>query len=327
MKEKHEDTEWLFGGENGDAGEWEADRRFISEEFNAIYRQGVIGPHHLREADFAAFLVSARERPSEAAEQILAWKSRSRPQGGDFGELAMERLSARAASFDAETACGLVRVFADVMDDYDRQRPSRDVLFGAWEQTESILRSMKASVPGFDLGTISEGLAQNGKALSWMISAIGRSELWAQGLVENQRREDRQPQLSEVVLRSFLSVLFHRVSKLKIEEVLALPNLGRLLFTLKDSPWHKAIARRQFTRLAGPRTGDDVFISFLEGMAGGVISSNRGSYYTISTSSIHSLIGADVFERRWSRLKVADLGPELSSRLRRVEKMMADSRN
>lgn len=56
-----ENASWLFGGDNGEKGEWEAHRRFISPQYNAIYRQGVVGPRHLRESEFALFLQAARE--------------------------------------------------------------------------------------------------------------------------------------------------------------------------------------------------------------------------------------------------------------------------
>jgi len=327
MPEKHEDTDWLFGGERSEGGEWEAQRRFISDKFNPIYRQGVIGPYHLPEGKFSEFLAVAKAAPQAGADQIRTWIKTARPHGGDFGDLAMERIAARAPSLDADTAFGLVRVFAEVMDDYYRIRPKREMFFDIWEQSEGILRTFSASVLDYQLDQISDGIAKDGSALSWMISSIGRTELWAHGLTGDQRKDPDRHQLSENALRSFLSALFRRLSALPTEEIFGLPSVGRALFCLKESPWHKELAAQVFRRLAGSRTSDETFIAFLEAMAGPVISSARGVYYTISIPALRTLLGEEMFERRWARLQAKALAPDLASRLANIRRMMAEAKN
>lgn len=327
MQEKDENSEWLFGGKDGEAGHWEAHRRFISEEFNPIYRQGVIGPHHLREAAFSSFLSTTRSDPHSAAEQLKVWIHTDRPKGGDFGDVAIERIAARASEFEVETALGITTVFAEIMDDYYRWRPKDEMFYDVWQQTEGILGTFNLSLPGFSLESIAGRIAREGKAVSWMACTIGRNELWSQGLAGDRKRESIHYQLSEVELRSFLSEIFRRILKMSTDEILNLPRLAGVLFTIKQSPWHSEIASSVMKRLAGPRTSDARFITFLEAMAGTVISSNRGAYRTLSLDSLHTLIGQPAFDRRWSRLENSELTPDLMTRLTKVKTMIAEARN
>ena len=81
------------------------------------------------------------------------------------------------------------------------------------------------------------------------------------------------------------------------------------------------------SRLAGPRTSDAQFLAFLEAMAGIVISSNRGVYLTLSVQSLHTLLGAAEFDRRWARILGKNLSPELMARRAKVASMIAESKN
>uniref|UniRef100_B0T9F5 Uncharacterized protein n=1 Tax=Caulobacter sp. (strain K31) TaxID=366602 RepID=B0T9F5_CAUSK len=327
MAAKDENTEWLFGGDRGEDGEWEAHRRFISAEFNPIYRQGVIGAYHLRESDFSDFLALARTDTTAAAERLRKWIDSSRPQGGDFGSLAMDRLAARAASLDQANALGIVAVFAEIMDDYYSRRPRQEILSDVWEQSEGILRSFRASVPSYDLGQISDVIARGGAALSWMVSVVGRKEIWAHGLAGDRPKDVEQWQLSAPELEAFLSVVFGRVAKLSADQLLALPHLGRLLFTLRESSSHADILTAVLRRLAGPRTSDARFLSFLKAMGGVVISSNRGVYRTLDLKALRTLLGQGAFDARWSRLQAKALVPELEALRSEILEMIADAKD
>lgn len=322
-----ENGTWLFGGARGENGEWEAHRRFISPEFNAIYRQGVIGPRHLKEADFSRFLKSARDDDQLAAQQFQLWFRTDRDEGGDYGDVAMERLAARAHSFDPATAYGVVRVFANVMDDYYRTRPKREMFVDTWQQSESILRTFRTSVSDFRLADIASSLAKTGAALAWMCSAIARDELWGHGVSGDQRKDENVRLLTLPELENFTTELISRVEALSANELLNLPRLGAVLYTIKDSPWVPLALDKIIRKLAGPRVSDDKFLQFMQAMAGVVVSSDRGVYYTISQKSIENIMGTEEFIRRWSRLKNKRLPEELAVRRGAIERMMAEAKN
>jgi hypothetical protein len=322
-----ENASWLFGGDNGEKGEWEAHRRFISPQYNAIYRQGVVGPRHLRESEFALFLQAAREGSPSASEQFKRWYLTDRLEGGDYGDVAMERIGARAHSLDAETALGIVRVFADVMDEYYRTRPKREMFVDTWQQTERILRTFHTSVPDFKLGDVSLEIAGSGKAIAWMCSAIARDEMWGHGLAGDRRREESLHLLNPLEVKAFTSTLIERISAMATPELLDLPRFSAVMYMLKDSPWLKDVVDKVIQRLAGPRTSDATFLSFLEAMAGVVISSDRGVYRTISQKAIASIIGDEQFDRRWSRMVKKSLPEELATKRARIIAMMAEAKN
>lgn len=320
-----ENAEWLFGGESGDEGQWEAHRRFISSTYNPIYRQGVVGPHHLNEADFAAFLKMSGSDAVGAASQFLDWVRLDRPQGGDYGDIAMERLSARAPGFDAETALGVVSVFAHVMDEYYRLRPKREMFADVWEASEGIVRTLRTKVPAFDFSQIASDLSQEGPAVAWLTAVIGRSELWDHGLAGDRQRDPGVWLMSEVTLKEYITVLAKRLSRLKAVELLALPRLGRVLFTLHDSPWAKDEADAILRKLAGPQVSDASYLAFLEAMAGLVVSSDRGAYFTISVQSLDTLLGEGAFDRRWTRLLKKKLPADLTAKRAAVARMIAEA--
>lgn len=321
-----ENAVWLFGGKTGENGEWEAQRRFISPEFNAIYRQGVIGPRHLKEAEFAVFLQAARAEERRAANQFKVWFRTDRSEGGDYGDVAMERISARAHSFDAETAYGIVRVFAAVMDDYYRARPKREMFVDTWQQSESILRTFRTSVPGFQLGDVAVDIATAGPAMAWMCTAIARDELWRHGLA-GDRRDDSARLLSLPELESFTTILIRRLDRLKRDRLLELPRLGGVLYAIRESPWLTDAATAIINRLAGPRVSDADFLRFLEAMSGVVVSSDRGVYYTVSSKAVGGLVGEDEFESRWARLLKKKLPAALTLKRDHVARMMAEAKN
>lgn len=326
VKGPDEDAKWLFGGENGENGQWEAHRRFISESYNPIYRQGMVSAHQLSEAAFSEFLSKARTDVLAAAKVFLAWVATERPQGGDYGDVAIERLAARASSFDAKTALGILSVFAEVMDEYDRLRPKREMFIDHWETTEGIIRTFRSSVRGFDVKTLSHHLARQGQAISWLTGSLGRGELWDHGLVGDQKRDVGMHLLDQTSLRDYLSLLANRLCRLRGNELVMLPRLGRVLFTIHDSPWHAAQKEAILRRLAGPRTSNERFISFLEAMAGIVISSDRGVYLKLSITDLHTLLGEENFDRRWSRLLNAPLEPALEVRRSKIKTMFAEAK-
>ena len=96
---------------------------------------------------------------------------------------------------------------------------------------------------------------------------------------------------------------------------------------IKDSPWLKDVVDKVIQRLAGPRTSDATFLSFLEAMAGVVISSDRGVYRTISQKAIASIIGDEQFDLRWSRMVKKSLPEELATKRARIIAMMAEAKN
>lgn len=318
---------WLFDGGKGGNGEWEAHRRFISPEFNAIYRQGVVGPRHLKEADFSRFLKFAREGKPLATQQFEVWFLTDRDEGGDYGDVAMERLAARGHSFDSHTAYGIVRVFADTMDEYYRVRPKREMFIDAWQQSETILHTFQSSVSGFQLGEISLSLATTGNALAWMCSTIARDEFWSHGIAGDRKRDEGARLLTLQELEEFTRVLMSRVEKLSAEEILRLPRLRAVLYTAKESPWNAATLQSIIRKIAGPRVNDARFLQFLEAMSGTVISSNRGVYYTISKKSLENIIGEEDFNRKWSRLLKKRLPENLAIKRDSIKRMMTEDRN
>lgn len=322
-----ENVSWLFGGDNGERGEWEAHRRFISPQYNAIYRQGVVGARHLKEAEFALFLQAAREGRPEASEQFERWFLTERLEGGDYGDVAMERIGARAHSFDAETALGIVRVFANVMDEYYRVRPKREMFIDTWQQAERIMRTFHTSVPGFKLGDVSLEIASSGKAIAWMCSAIARDEMWAHGFVGDRGRKEELRLLNRSEVEVFTSALVKRISALAIPDLLSLPRFGTVMYTLKESPWLKDRASTVIQKLAGPRSSDTIFLSFLEAMSGVVISSDHGAYRTISQDAIAGIIGAEQFDRRWNRILKKNLPNDLATKRARLTAMLAEAKN
>lgn len=322
-----DNTKWLFGGENGDNGQWEAHRRFISESYNPIYRQGVVSAHHLSEAAFAEFLRGSRTDPATASATFVSWVQTNRPQGGDYGDVAMERIAARAPSFDAETSLGIVTVFASVMDDYYRLRPKREMFVDIWEKSEGILRTFRTSVPDFEFGRIASRLAREGEALAWLTAAIGRSELWDHGLVGDRPKEDAVHLLRQPELREYFDELVRRLHQLSASELLTLPRLGRVLFAVHDSPWHADESRMILRRLAGPRVTDARFLAFMEAMSGVVISSDRGVYHTLSVKSLHALLGEAEFDRRWGRIVSKALAPDLEARKAVIMTMISEAKD
>lgn len=324
---ENENATWLFGGQKGEHGEWEAHRRFISPEFNAIYRQGVISPRHLKEADFSRFLKLARDGAKLATQQFKVWFLTDREEGGDYGDVAMERLAARAHSFDAETAYGVVRVFSSAMDDYYRTRPKREMFIDTWQQSESILRTFRSSVAGFRLGAIAPSLAETGDALAWMCSVIARDELWGHGIVGDQRKDENFRLLTQPELQQFTTTLISRMEGLTVEQILSLPRLGAVLYTVRESPWTLSEADKIIKRLAGPRVSDAQFLRFLQAMAGVVVSSNRGVYHTVSQKAVCNIVGEEYFNRRWSRLITKTLPEELALQREKIKRMMAEAKN
>lgn len=322
-----ENASWLFGGDKGERGEWEAHRRFISPEYNTIYRQGVVGPRHLKESEFALFLQAAREDNPNACRQFQVWFLTDRAEGGDYGDVAMERIGARAHSFDAETALGIVKVFANVMDDYYRARPKREMFIDTWQQTERILRTFKTSIPDYNLGDIALTIASTGRAIAWMCSAIARDELWGHGFAGDQKREEGLLLLNPVTLRAFTATLIQRLSAMKTAELLNLPRFGTVMYTLKDSPWQKDETAKIVERLTGPRVSDATFLGFLEAMAGVVISSDRGVYHTLSQKAVAGITGDARLETRWGRLLKKRLPDDLAAKRANIAKMMAEAKN
>lgn len=324
MAEKHPDTEWLFGGEDN-RSTWEAERRFISPLFNSIYRQGVIGNSHLPEASFAEFLADARVDVQSAVRRLNGWVETSRDQGGDFGDLAIDRLVARAGELDAETALGVVAVFAEYMDTYYRIRPKADLLVDTWQKTETILQTFARSVEDFNFQSISAKVAEDSAALSWMISSVGRTDLWSHGLAGNRQRGLTERLLSEPELKQFLTILFARLSTLERKAVLKLPNLLLVLLTFLESPWHKAEVKKIIRRFTGPRSSDEHFIHFIEATSGKIVSSNHGSVNRISPKTLDALVGPGVFQKRWSLLNSKTLPPALGARVAQIEQMIDES--
>ncbi|WP_409019653.1 hypothetical protein [Brevundimonas vesicularis] len=322
-----ENAKWLFGGDSGERGEWEAHRRFISPGFNAIYRQGVVGPRHLKEAEFALFLQAARDGRQDASRQFEVWFQTDRHEGGDYGDVAMERIGARAHSFDVETAHGIVRVFADVMDDYYRARPKREMFIDTWQQSEAILRTFQKAIIDFRLGDIAAEIAASGNAISWMCSAIARDELWGHGFAGDRSKEDAALLLKRSEVEAFVSALIERVSALPTADILKLPRLGSVMYTLKESPWLKKAATEVIRRLTGPRATDATFLAFLEAMSGVVISSDRGAYYKISHSSIAGIMGEAELEKRWAKILKKRLSEDLTVKRTNIIKMMDEAKN
>lgn len=326
MVEKHPDTEWLFGGED-DRNAWEAQRRFISPLFNGIYRQSVIGASHLQESDFAEFLAEARTNVAGATARLNAWVEKVRDQGGDFGDLVIDRLVARAGELDAETALGVVAVFAAYMDTYYQLRPKVELFVDTWEKTEVILRVFARSVEEFELQLIAREIATHAKSLSWMTNSIGRMDLWSHGLAGNRQREYGERLLPEPDLEAFLSILLDRIARLDRDAILGLPNLLAVCLTYIESPWHKARIKTIIRRFTGPKAGDEMFIRFLEATSGIIISSNRGVVHRISMTTLYELIGENAFERRWAALNNKVLSSELQARLINIKRMMDESKN
>lgn len=322
---KDADAEFLFGRDNNPNGRWEAQRRFVSPEFNPIYRQGFVGPHRLPEAEFSRFLQLARSSEVEAAELLVAWSNRPRQQGGDFGDVAIDRIGARASQMDAQTATGITAVFAEVMDDYFRRRPPRSLFADLWQQTESILKTFRAEVEGFTLGGRSNALAAEGAAISWMICTLGAAELANHGLLSE--RSGGKPSMTHAQLEAFLRRLAARVDKLAPDSFLDLPLLARVLFILQNSPWTAKTVARTISRYTGPRASDERFLRFMVASAGLVISSNRGAYHTISFERLGRLVGAERLERRWQELKIKPLSGELASLREQVLSWIANSRD
>lgn len=322
-----ENAKWLFGGDSGEKGEWEAHRRFISPGFNAIYRQGVVGSRHLKEADFAQFLQAARDGCQTASRQFKLWYQTERDEGGDYGDVAMERIGARAHSFDAETAHGIVRVFADVMDDYYRARPKREMFIDTWLQSESIIRTFRTSVKNFQLDDVAAEIAASGKAISWMCSSIARDELWGHGFAGDRPKETSALLLKRSEVETFVSMLIERVAALSTADILRLPRLGSVMYTLKESPWLTKAATQVIRRLTGPRATDATFLAFLEAMSGVVISSNRGAYYKISHSSIGGIMGDAELDDRWAKIMKKRLSEELTAKRANIIKMMEEAKN
>ncbi|WP_309628437.1 hypothetical protein [Brevundimonas sp.] len=321
------DDGWLFGGESNGKNEWEAHRRFISDSYNPIYRQGVLGPQHLSESTFTRFLEKSRVDLSGAAQMFMAWVRTDRPLGGDYADVVMERLTARAPSMDAETARGVVAVFADVMDEYYLLRPKREMFVDVWDTAEAIIHTFHKSIDGFEIGETLERLAGDGQAISWLTGGIGRSELWGHGLAGDQPTDEPSRILTAVQLRTFMDRVVGRILKLTRSEIIGLPRLGGMLFALRDSPWHAVETRKILNRVAGPRTQDRDYLSFMEAMTGVVVSSDRGAYLTLSVKALRDLLGEEEFNGRWERLKKKNLPDDLDEVRAKVISMIAARKN
>jgi hypothetical protein len=324
---KDENEKWLFGRSGGDQGEWEAHRRFISPSFNAIYRQGVVGPRHLKEAEFALFLQAARDGSQVAAQKFETWFHTDRDEGGDYGDVAMERIGARAHSLDVETALGIIRVFSDVMDEYSRVRPRREMLVDSWQQSKAIIRTFNSLIPNFRLGQILREIVSSGRALSWMFSAIAREELWSHGVAGDRPKEYSSRLLTSEELDFSTRALTRRINNLSTADILSLPRLPVVMYCISETPWLEDEFIRLVRRLSGPRASDKTFLTFLESMASVIISSDRGAYNAIRSSNISELIGPEEFDRRWSAILRKSLPGPLSAQRDRIISMMNESKN
>jgi len=239
----------------------------------------------------------------------------------------MDRIAARASTFDADIASGIVMTFAEFMDEYFVLRPKREMFHDVWQRSEEAIKAFRSAVENFSLDRIAVDIAQDGHAVSWMANILGRRELWAHGLVGDEQKSDSELLLSIPTLEAFLSVLWRRIDALPLTDLLRLPRMAGLLFTFKESPWQEDLIEPLLDRLSGLKTTDNEFVSFLEGMAGVVISSNKGVYYTISVKALQNLLGKERFDLRWQALQASKLSPELSVRMRVIEQMMAEVRN
>lgn len=322
MDQADENTAFLFGNEGRNRPQWDAQKRFISDDFRPVYTQGVTAKGHLPEAIFARFLETVRTDPNKAIETFREWMATERPQGGCFADVAMDRMDARSSEWDAETGEGILRLFSEVMDEFYRVSPKSEMFFDVWGQSESIIDSLsKASDENRWRNTIHQS-ARDGEALSWMIQMVGRRELWARGLSGERRQTDRKFLMSEDDLRRYIRKLFSRLKLMKNSQIITMPRLLGVLYTLKDTPWENRTFPRFLDRLYGPQVRDIEFLKFLIAVGGTVVSSNRGAYTTLSKETFGTLLDESYVQERLGLIRKRRAGKELGSLRSEVDAMI-----
>lgn len=263
MDQKDENLAFLFGNEGRDRPKWDAQKRFISDDFRPVYTQGVTAKGHLPEAIFARFLEALRTDLRTAMETFGNWMITERPQGGHFADVAMDRLDARSSEWDTETAEGILEIFCEVMDDFYLRNPKSRMYFDVWDQSENILNGVRKASPGHDWTRLIQRSARDRNAVSWMIQIIGRRELWARGISGDRPSHDDNYFMDENDLRLFIRKLFARLKLMKNQQIIALPRLLGVLYTLKEAPWEVRTFPRFLDRLYGPQVRDPEFLRFL----------------------------------------------------------------
>lgn len=322
MDQKDESIAFLFGNEGRDRPQWDAQKRFISDDFRPVYTQGVTAKGHLPEAVFARFLEAARTDQITALETFRIWMATERPQGGCFADVAMDRMDARSPEWDLETGAGIFGLFSEIMDEFYRISSKSEMFFDAWSQSESVINNLRRAPKDKPwLDTIQKS-ARDGDAVSWMIQIVGRRELWARGISGDRRRDNDDFLMSEDELKRFIRKLFARLKLMKNTQIISLPRLPGVLYTLKETPWESRTFPLFLNRLYGPQVHDPEFLKFLIAVGGTVVSSNKGAYQTLSQETLRILLDEDYVHQRLANIRKRRVGKELSLLRSEVESMI-----
>ena len=322
MEQKDDNIAFLFGNEGRDRPQWDAQKRFISDDFRPVYKQGVTARGHLPETIFARFLEALRGDPEAALDTFRNWMMTERPQGGHFADVAMDRIDARSSEWDQQTGEGIIRLFCEVMDDFYRTSPKSETFFDVWEQSESILNGLRVRSQDAHWGRSILKLARDGNALSWMMQMIGRRELWARGLAGERRRHDENFLMSEDELQRFIRKLFARLRLMKNQEIIALPRLLGILYTLKETPWETRAFPKFLDRMYGSQVSDRDFLKFLIAIGGTVVSSAHGAFTTLSRETLNVLLDEGYVQRRLAVIRKRRVGRELGRLRSEVDAMI-----
>lgn len=322
MDQKDENLAFLFGNEGRNRPQWDAQKRFISDDFRPVYTQGVTAKGHLPEATFAKFLEALRNDLQTAMATFRHWMLTERPQGGHFADVAMDRLDARSSEWDNETAEGILDIFCETMDDFYLQNPKTRMFFDVWDQSENILKGIRKAYPAHDWSRLLHRSARDRNAVSWMIQIIGRRELWARGISGDRRSHEENYFMDEDDLRRFIRKLFARLKLMKNQQIIVLPRLIGVLYTLKESPWETRSFPQFLDRLYGPQVRDSDFLKFLISVGGITVSSAHGAYTTLSSDTLSVLLDADYVHQRLASIRKRRANKELSALRAEVDAMI-----
>jgi hypothetical protein len=206
----------VFKYESGELERYEQSRRLGSPTHWRGYFAFALPSYAVSDSELSAVRRAAGTDPAEAARIFRAALDRPHERAGHFLDVLLDRLLDDPVGFDEHASNGLVKAFAEVMDDVERAtrwdlKEGRNEI---WEKTRLLLRK---NPPSNFLTALREGTSVN-----WL-AYILRDQGFALGKPEGRRSNPENAWLNEADFQDAVRSMVERFETLGMKGAFALP--------------------------------------------------------------------------------------------------------
>lgn len=180
------------------------------------------------------FIRQAIAAADEAGAKLITLSQQPRPQGGNLGEVLIDRLSALGDKLPAEAVPGIVQILGNVMDTDQLAVPGDFAVRFAWRAAARLLKTLLRKAAAEVRETSVHSLFETGKALGWLTGII-REEIFAHGVYGNDPKHQSDWLLTADEFAYALQVMLDRYRAKPAVDLMKVTDLLSLLYAWLQS--------------------------------------------------------------------------------------------